>query len=120
MVGIFIVISSPVVAIIFTTVSNPIFLCILGGQLLINLKEAGELGVNEGTNYRSTSVTVIDFAEGRCPLSLLHFANITHLFQIPASQLKRSHRVSKNPSFDVPSQFSTFLRRRSLVPMLYI
>ena len=34
------------------TIGNPSCLCILGSYLLVNLKEAGELGVNEGTNYR--------------------------------------------------------------------
>ncbi|EJC99532.1 uncharacterized protein FOMMEDRAFT_160599 [Fomitiporia mediterranea MF3/22] len=49
---------------------NPSFLCILGSRLLFNLKEAGKLGVNEGTNYRTTSMSTIEFdqparSEGR-------------------------------------------------------
>ena len=64
MVGASVDISSPAVAYVFSAAANPTLLCILGGQLLINLKEAGDLGVNGGTNYRSTSVSNIDFAEG--------------------------------------------------------
>ena len=58
---------------ILIMVGNPTLLCILGGHLLINLKEAGEIGVNEGTNYRSNSVSDIDFAEGPFPSILPHF-----------------------------------------------
>ena len=39
---------------------SPTLLCILGGQLLINLKEAGERGANGGTNY---TVSGIEFGE---------------------------------------------------------
>ena len=50
------------------TLGNPSLLCVLGSHLLINLKEAGELGLNEGTNYRpgflSQSVSDMEFAEG--------------------------------------------------------
>ncbi|EJD00526.1 uncharacterized protein FOMMEDRAFT_159258 [Fomitiporia mediterranea MF3/22] len=45
-------------------VATPTLLCVLGSHLLINLKEAGERGVNEGTNYRSKTVSDIEFAEG--------------------------------------------------------
>ncbi|KAL5514492.1 hypothetical protein ACEPAG_2581 [Sanghuangporus baumii] len=41
---------------------SPTLLCILGGQLLINLKQAGERGANGGTNYTPKSVSNIEFA----------------------------------------------------------
>ena len=41
---------------------SPTLLCILGRHLLINLKEAGEKGFNEGTNYWPTHVSTMDFA----------------------------------------------------------
>ena len=52
---------SDVLAILGNTPS----LTILGSRMLFNLKEAGELGVNEGTNVRVTSRTLsdLDFAE---------------------------------------------------------
>ncbi|EJD00596.1 uncharacterized protein FOMMEDRAFT_159344 [Fomitiporia mediterranea MF3/22] len=59
-----IIISSPFVANLLTAAGNPTLLCVLGSHLLINLKEAGEMGVNEGTNYRSRTVSNISFAEG--------------------------------------------------------
>ena len=48
---------------------NPSLLTILGSRMLFNLKEAAELGVNEGTNVRVTSRTMsaIDFAEPEDP-----------------------------------------------------
>ncbi|EJD03411.1 uncharacterized protein FOMMEDRAFT_156817 [Fomitiporia mediterranea MF3/22] len=45
-------------------VGSPSLLSPLGSHLLINLKEAGELGVNEGTNYRSRMTSNIEFAKG--------------------------------------------------------
>ncbi|KAL5476904.1 hypothetical protein ACEPAI_3090 [Sanghuangporus weigelae] len=54
---------SPFVAYLLSAAGSPILLCVLGGQLLINLKEAGERGVNGGTNYTPTSVSDIDFGE---------------------------------------------------------
>ena len=35
------------------TIGNPSLLCILGSRMFFNLKEAGEAGVNEGTNLGS-------------------------------------------------------------------
>ena len=51
---------------VLQAIGNPSFLSVLGSHLLINLKEAGELGLNEGTNYRpdSRSISDIDFVEG--------------------------------------------------------
>ena len=54
---------SPFAADVVNAAGSPTLLCILGGQLLINLKEAGERGLNGGTNYTSTSVSDIDFDE---------------------------------------------------------
>ena len=54
----------------FSTVfGSPALLSVLGSTLLTNLKEAGELGLNEGTNYRPSvnSVSNIEFCEGRVP-----------------------------------------------------
>ena len=53
--------------IILPRLGNPSLLCILGSRLLVNLKEAGKLGLNEGTNYRpdsfSESLSEIEFTE---------------------------------------------------------
>ncbi|EJD03353.1 uncharacterized protein FOMMEDRAFT_156759 [Fomitiporia mediterranea MF3/22] len=43
---------------------SPALLCLLGGYLLINLKEAGQLGVNGGTTDRSKVISDIEFAGG--------------------------------------------------------
>ena len=64
------------VANILGAAGSPTLLCILGGHLLINLKEAGELGVNEGTNYRSNSVSDIDFAEGQISFNSSAFRQV--------------------------------------------
>ena len=50
---------------ILSALGNPTFLTIRGRRMLFNLKEAAELGVNEGTNVRVASGTLsgIDFAE---------------------------------------------------------
>ena len=37
------------------TLGNPTFLCIVGSRMFFNLKEAGERGVNPGTNWSSHS-----------------------------------------------------------------
>ncbi|EJC99466.1 uncharacterized protein FOMMEDRAFT_160521 [Fomitiporia mediterranea MF3/22] len=42
---------------------NPAFLCILGSRLFFNMKEAGKLGVNEGTSYRMKSLSNIEFEQ---------------------------------------------------------
>ncbi|EJD04446.1 uncharacterized protein FOMMEDRAFT_155573 [Fomitiporia mediterranea MF3/22] len=55
---------NPFVALVLSAIGIPTLLCILGSHLLVNLKEAGERGVNEGTNYRSRTVSDIEFAEG--------------------------------------------------------
>ena len=50
---------------VLVSIGNPSFLCIIGSRLLINLKEAVESSLDEGTNYRSSlrSVSDIIFAE---------------------------------------------------------
>ncbi|EJD07103.1 uncharacterized protein FOMMEDRAFT_152461 [Fomitiporia mediterranea MF3/22] len=55
-----------IVVYILDSIENPTLLCILGNRLLINLKEAGEFGQNEGTNYwlRTAGTSDIEFAEG--------------------------------------------------------
>ena len=57
-------VSSDFVSNVLTALGNPSLLTILGSRMLFNLKEAGELGVNEGTNVRVASRTLsgIDFA----------------------------------------------------------
>ena len=58
--------ASDSVVILLQSIGNTSFLCILGSRLLVNLKEAGELGLNEGTNYRpaSQSTSSMVFAVG--------------------------------------------------------
>ncbi|KAL5498596.1 hypothetical protein ACEPAH_1950 [Sanghuangporus vaninii] len=53
---------SPAISDILNVAGSPTLLCILGGQLLINLKEAGERGANGGTNY-TPKISDIDFGE---------------------------------------------------------
>ena len=40
------------VANILDSLGRPSVLCLLGSRMLFNLKDAGERGVNEGTNYK--------------------------------------------------------------------
>ncbi|OCB85033.1 hypothetical protein A7U60_g7990 [Sanghuangporus baumii] len=54
---------SPFASDVVRAVGSPALLCILGGQLLINLKQAGERGANGGTNYTPRTVSDIDFGE---------------------------------------------------------
>ncbi|EJD04960.1 uncharacterized protein FOMMEDRAFT_154110 [Fomitiporia mediterranea MF3/22] len=56
---------SPFVSYLLNAAGSPALLCVLGSHLLINLKEAGEMGVNEGTNYRSRVVSNIEFTKCR-------------------------------------------------------
>ena len=53
--------------IILPALGHPSLLCVLGSRLLVNLKEAGELGLNEGTNYRpdsfSETLSEMEFSE---------------------------------------------------------
>lgn len=54
---------SPVVDRVTQTLGSPTILCILGSRMCFNLKEAGEHGVNVGTNWSSHSHTTIGFEE---------------------------------------------------------
>ena len=49
---------------LFNTLGNPSLLCVLGSHLLIHLREAAEEGRNEGTSYRSKSLSMINFEQG--------------------------------------------------------
>ena len=62
-------VSNDFVSNVLTALGNAALLTILGSRMLFNLKEAGELGVNEGTNVRVASRTLsgIDFAEPEHP-----------------------------------------------------
>ncbi|OCB90508.1 hypothetical protein A7U60_g2242 [Sanghuangporus baumii] len=55
-------VENPIASVLLVAVGSPTLLCILGGQLLINLKEAGERGANGGTNYTPKSVSSMEFA----------------------------------------------------------
>ena len=54
-------ISNEFLASLLAQAGSPSFLCILGSRMLINLKEAGKIGVNEGTNYRTNEMSVMQF-----------------------------------------------------------
>ncbi|KAH8112208.1 hypothetical protein DFH11DRAFT_513148 [Phellopilus nigrolimitatus] len=47
---------------LLSTLGRPSLLCLLGSHLLVHLKEAGEWGVNEGTSYRMTTMSNIEFS----------------------------------------------------------
>ena len=53
---------NPAVAEALYTLTRPALLCLFGGQLLINLKEAGERGENGGLSHASPSISDIQFA----------------------------------------------------------
>ena len=57
--------SSVFAANVLDTLGNPALLTILGSRMMFNLKEAAEIGMNEGTNVRvaSRTMSAIDFAE---------------------------------------------------------
>lgn len=51
------------VAILLELLGSPTFLCIMGSNMLFNLKEVGERGLNQGISYMmSGSVSAMDFA----------------------------------------------------------
>jgi hypothetical protein len=43
---------------------SPTILCILGSHIFFNLQEAGERGVNRGTNWSSHTLSTMMFDEG--------------------------------------------------------
>ena len=51
-------------AVILNSLGNPALLSILGARLLFNMKEAGEHGVNEGTDWGSHTASSIHFEDG--------------------------------------------------------
>ena len=56
--------SNFVFGVVLQGLGSPTLLCILGSRMMFNLKEAAEIGVNEGTSYRfSTTVTGMEFAD---------------------------------------------------------
>lgn len=48
-------------AAVLSALGSPTLLCILGSRMFFNLKEAGEHGVNVGTNWSSHSHSAIRF-----------------------------------------------------------
>ena len=46
---------------VLSALGSPTLLCILGSRMFFNLKEAGEHGVNVGTNWASYSHSAIQF-----------------------------------------------------------
>lgn len=48
---------------ILNGLGSPTLQCVLGSRLFFNLKEAGERGVNEGTNWGSHTVVSMDFSK---------------------------------------------------------
>ena len=48
--------------VILGILGSPSLLVVLGARLLVNLKEAGERGVNEGTSYRVETLGEMQFA----------------------------------------------------------
>ena len=48
---------------VLNALGSPTLQCVLGSRLFFNLKEAGERGVNEGTNWASYTLTGIDFSD---------------------------------------------------------
>ncbi|KAH8108371.1 hypothetical protein DFH11DRAFT_1109847 [Phellopilus nigrolimitatus] len=47
---------------LFDTIGGATLLCVLGSRLLVNLKEAGERGVNGGTSYRASTMSNMEFS----------------------------------------------------------
>ena len=52
--------SNVIVVEVIGTLGSPTLLCILGSRMFFNLKEAGEHGVNVGTNWSSYSHSALD------------------------------------------------------------
>ena len=73
-----ILVTNPFVSTLLTSIGSSALLSVLGSHLLINLKEAGELGVNGGTNYRSRTVSDIDFTDSMSSLAFLPSTKLIH------------------------------------------
>ena len=54
---------SPVAGAFFEALGCPTLLCILGNRMFFNMKEAGEHGVNVGTNWDSYTHSAMRFEE---------------------------------------------------------
>ena len=68
----------PLVAAMLSAMGSPILLCVFGGQLLINMKEAGERSANGSTNSTTRTISDIEFGE----VSLyLHVPNLSLLIR---------------------------------------
>ena len=48
---------------------NPLLLSPLGCRMLLNMREAGEHGVNEGTTYGLTTISTMGFSQPSNPRS---------------------------------------------------
>ena len=53
---------STVLSNVIGALGSPTFLCILCSRLFYNIKEAADMGVNEGTNYRALTLSMPQFA----------------------------------------------------------
>ena len=53
-----------VVEAVFSALDNPTLLCVLGSRMFFNLLEAGERGVNGGTNWSSHARTSTNIGFG--------------------------------------------------------
>lgn len=49
---------------VLNALGSTALLCILGNHLLIHLREAADEGQNEGTSYRTKSLSTIGFEQG--------------------------------------------------------
>lgn len=59
--------ASAVAANVFLGLGSPTLLSILGSRMFLNLKEAGEHGVNAGTDWSSHCISTIGFDEPLTP-----------------------------------------------------
>ena len=55
----FVKIDNEVLSNVFEGLGSPTLLCILGSHMMFNLKEAGERGLNVGTNLKSIALTTM-------------------------------------------------------------
>lgn len=53
---------SPTFTFILTTLGSPTILCFLGSRMFFNLKEAGDHGVNVGTNWSSYQPSSVQYS----------------------------------------------------------
>lgn len=67
---------NPFAAMVLNAAGSPTLLCILGGQLLINLNAAAERGANGGTNFRSFGSMKFDSPEVRSTISFSFFRSL--------------------------------------------